>query len=65
LRYGSSLGSWKISVGHMVVRPTSEGSSRSLKLEKKSALISSDLPRENSARKASMRRPLLRFSSRS
>ncbi len=49
----------------MVVRPTSEGSNRSLNDEKKSALMSSDLPRENSARKASMSRPLFRFSSRS
>jgi len=44
-----------ISVGHMVVRPLREGSARAPSEEKTSALMSSDLPRENSATKARRR----------
>ena len=45
-------GSYINSVGHMVVRPALEGSTRLPKCAKKMALMSSDLPRENSATKA-------------
>jgi hypothetical protein len=41
-------------VGHIVVRPAVVGSRRAPKSAKKIALISSDLPRENSATSATI-----------
>jgi hypothetical protein len=52
------------SVGHMVVRPALEGRMRSPWSAKKIALMSSDLPRENSATKATMSLSSRRRSSR-
>ena len=49
-------GSYISSVGHMVVRPVLDGSTRVPWSPKKMALISSDLPRENSATKATTSR---------
>ena len=46
--------SYPISVGHMVVRPALAGMMRRPYSAKKMALISSDLPRENSATNATM-----------
>ncbi|MPM97458.1 hypothetical protein SDC9_144631 [bioreactor metagenome] len=53
---GCLLASNSSSVGHIVVRPADEGSIRLPYSAKKMALISSDLPRENSATKATLRR---------
>ena len=59
-RPGGSASSQLSSTGHMVVRPGVAGSTRRPASAKKMALISSDLPRENSATKATTRRSLAR-----
>ena len=53
-RWRREWGRAAISVGHIVVRPADDGRSRCPKSAKKIALISSDLPRENSATNATM-----------
>ena len=48
--------SYNSSVGHIVVRPADDGTTRWPYCAKKIALISSDLPRENSATNATFSR---------
>ena len=48
--------SYSSSVGHIVVRPADDGTTRWPYCAKKIALISSDLPRENSATNATFSR---------
>jgi len=55
-KLGGWSGSQASSTGHIVVRPGVAGSTRRPVSAKNSALISSDLPRENSATKASTKR---------